>query len=122
MKDVRLRGGRLVTRSPATRSTRTSRAIRRRADVNYVFPTFVTTRMPIGLVGLIIAAIFAAAMSSIAAELNSLATATVIDVYQRLLKPTASDAHYLRVSKLGDVCLGTRSPAASPPSPSGSDR
>ena len=52
-------------------------------DVNYVFPTFVTTRLPMGLVGLIIAAIFAAAMSSIAAELNSLATASVIDIYRR---------------------------------------
>jgi SSS family solute:Na+ symporter len=69
-------------------------------DVNYVFPTFVTERMPIGLVGLIIAAIFAAAMSSIAAELNSLSTATVIDFYRRLWKTDASDAHYLRVSKL----------------------
>jgi Na+/proline symporter len=54
--------------------------------------------MPIGLVGLMIAAIFAAAMSSIAAELNSLATATVIDVYRRLIRPVASDAHFLRVS------------------------
>jgi len=69
-------------------------------DVNYVFPTFVTDRMPIGLVGLIIAAIFAAAMSSIAAELNSLSTATVIDFYRRLWRTDASDAHYLRVSKL----------------------
>jgi len=69
-------------------------------DVNYVFPTFVTTRLPPGLVGLIIAAIFAAAMSSIAAELNSLATSSVIDIYRRLLKPEASDAHYLGVSKL----------------------
>jgi Na+/proline symporter len=69
-------------------------------DVNYVFPTFVTTRLPPGLVGLIIAAIFAAAMSSIAAELNSLATSSVIDIYRRLLKPDASDAHYLLVSKL----------------------
>jgi Na+/proline symporter len=69
-------------------------------DVNYVFPTFVTTRLPTGLVGLIIAAIFAAAMSSIAAELNSLATSSVIDIYRRLLKPEASDAHYLTVSKL----------------------
>jgi Na+/proline symporter len=69
-------------------------------DVNYVFPTFVTERMPIGLVGLIIAAIFAAAMSSIAAELNSLSTATVIDFYRRLWKTGASDAHYLAVSKL----------------------
>ena len=67
-------------------------------DVNYVFPTFVTTRMPMGLVGLIIAAIFAAAMSSIAAELNSLATASVIDIYRRLIRTEASDAHYLRVS------------------------
>jgi solute:Na+ symporter, SSS family len=69
-------------------------------DVNYVFPTFVTTRLPAGLVGLVIAAIFAAAMSSIAAELNSLATSSVIDIYKRLLKPTATDAHYLSVSKL----------------------
>jgi Na+/proline symporter len=69
-------------------------------DVNYVFPTFITTKLPIGLVGLMIAAIFAAAMSSIAAELNSLATSTVIDIYRRLLRPVASDAHYLRVSKL----------------------
>ena len=69
-------------------------------DVNYVFPTFVTERMPVGLVGLIIAAIFAAAMSSIAAELNSLSTATVIDFYRRLWRTGASDAHYLAVSKL----------------------
>jgi Na+/proline symporter len=70
-----------------------------RPDVNYVFPTFITTRLPIGLVGLMIAAIFAAAMSSIAAELNSLATSTVIDVYRRLLRPSESDAHYLTISK-----------------------
>ena len=60
-------------------------------DVNYVFPTFVTTQLPPGLVGLIIAAIFAAAMSSIAAELNSLSTATLIDFYKRHLKPDATE-------------------------------
>ena len=69
-------------------------------DVNYVFPTFVTTELPVGLVGLMIAAIFAAAMSSIAAELNSLSTVTVIDFYRRHLKPAATDRHYLTVSKL----------------------
>ena len=69
-------------------------------DVNYVFPTFVTTQLPIGLVGLMIAAIFAAAMSSIAAELNSLSAATVIDFYRRHYRKTASDRHYLRVSKV----------------------
>ena len=68
-------------------------------DVNYVFPTFVTTQLPIGLVGLLIAAIFAAAMSSAAAELNALSTATVIDFYRRHFRREASDAHYLRVSK-----------------------
>ncbi len=75
-------------------------------DVNYVFPTFVTEYMPIGLVGLIVAAIFAAAMSSIAAELNSLSTATVIDFYRRLMKPDASDAHYLFVSKVATAFWG----------------
>ncbi len=69
-------------------------------DVNYVFPTFVTTRLPIGLVGLMIAAIFAAAMSSISAELNALATATVIDFYRRHIHESATDAHYLRASKV----------------------
>jgi len=69
-------------------------------DVNYVFPTFVTTRLPMGLVGLMIAAIFAAAMSASAGEMNALATATVIDIYKRHLKPVAADAHYLMVSKL----------------------
>jgi solute:Na+ symporter, SSS family len=69
-------------------------------DVNYVFPSFVTTQLPVGLVGLIIAAIFAAAMSASAGEMNALATATVIDVYRRHIRKEASDAHYLAVSKL----------------------
>ena len=75
-------------------------------DVNYVFPTFITTRLPIGLVGLLIAAVFAAAMSSIAAELNALSAATVIDFYRRHLKPEASDRHYLFVSKLSTAFWG----------------
>jgi SSS family transporter len=75
-------------------------------DVNYVFPTFVTQYMPVGLVGLFIAAIFAAAMSSVAAELNSLSTATVIDFYRRLFKPSATDAHYLRVSRVATMFWG----------------
>jgi Na+/proline symporter len=74
--------------------------------VNYVFPTFITTRMPIGLVGLLIAAIFAAAMSASAGELNSLATATIIDFYRRHFVKEATDQHYLRVSKLATVGWG----------------
>jgi Na+/proline symporter len=69
-------------------------------DVNYVFPSFVTKYMPAGVVGLIIAAIFAAAMSSVAAELSALATATVIDFYKRHLNQDAEDRQYLFAAKL----------------------
>jgi len=68
-------------------------------DVNYIMPRFVLDQLPLGLAGIFIAAVMAAAMSSIAAELNSLATSTVIDFYRRWVKPTASDTHYLTVSK-----------------------
>ena len=60
-------------------------------DVNYVFPMFVVQHMPVGIVGLIIAAILAAAMSSVAAELNSLATATTMDFYRRWIRPEATE-------------------------------
>lgn len=69
-------------------------------DVNFVFPTWVTTHLPVGLVGLILAAIFAAAMSTISSELASLSTATVIDFYRRWVRPEANDRHLLTVSKL----------------------
>lgn len=78
----------------------------RYTDVNYVFPTFITTRMPVGLVGLMIAAIFAAAMSAASGELSALSSATVIDFYQRHFVREATDAHYLRVSKMSTVAWG----------------
>ena len=68
-------------------------------DVNYIIPRFVLSELPIGLAGLFIAGVIAAAMSSIAAELNSLATTSVIDFYRRWLQPEADDAHYLKVSR-----------------------
>ena len=75
-------------------------------DVNYVMPRFILDVLPLGFAGIFIAALMAAAMSSIAAELNSLSTATVIDFYRRWFKPEASDAHYLRVSKIATFCWG----------------
>ncbi len=75
-------------------------------DVNYIIPRFVLDQLPIGLAGIFLAAVLAAAMSSIAAELNSLSTATVIDFYQRWFKPVASDAHYLKVSKISTAIWG----------------
>ena len=75
-------------------------------DVNYVFPTFITTHMPVGLVGLLIAAIFMAAMSASGGELNALATATIIDFYKRHWVRDAADAHYLRVSRIATIFWG----------------
>jgi Na+/proline symporter len=69
-------------------------------DVNYVFPLYIVTQMPTGLIGLLMAAIFAAAMSTIAGELSALSTSTVIDFYRRWVKSDAADAHLLLVSKI----------------------
>lgn len=75
-------------------------------DVNYVFPTFVIENMPIGVIGLIIAAIFAAAMSSISAELNSLATASTIDFYKRIFAPNASEKQYVLFGRFSTLIWG----------------
>jgi SSS family transporter len=75
-------------------------------DVNYVFPNFVLQNMPIGVIGLIIAAIFAAAMSTISAEMNALATATTIDFYKRLFNQNGTDAQYLFVGKIATLGWG----------------
>ena len=75
-------------------------------DVNYIIPRFVLSELPIGLVGLFIAAVIAAAMSSISSELNSLSTASVIDFYRRWFRPEASDDHYLTVSKVTTAFWG----------------
>ncbi len=75
-------------------------------DTNYIFLSFVTRYLPAGLVGLVLAAIFSAAMSTISGEVNSLATVSVIDIYKRLWRPDAPDAHYLRVSQLATLFWG----------------
>ena len=75
-------------------------------DVNYIIPRFVLGELPIGLAGLFIAAIIAAAMSSISSELNSLSTTSIIDFYRRWFRPEASDAHYLAVSKAATAFWG----------------
>lgn len=68
-------------------------------DINYVFPTYIVTQLPVGLIGLLMAAIFAAAMSSIAGELSALSTSTVIDFYRRWVRDDGDEAHLLMVSK-----------------------
>lgn len=69
------------------------------ARPDYVFPTFVATRLPTGLAGLVIAAIIAAAMSNLSAAFNSLASSSVVDFYKPFFRPHAEERHYLRVSR-----------------------
>jgi solute:Na+ symporter, SSS family len=87
-------------RSRAAVLVRQSTGGRAFSDINYITPTFILTQLPVGLVGLLILAIIMAATDTIAGELNSLSTATVIDFYKRWLRPVASDAHYLTISKV----------------------
>jgi len=75
-------------------------------DTNFIFLTFVTNYLPVGVVGLIVAVIFTAAMSSTSGEINSLAAVTVIDLYQRHIRRDASDHHYLTASRWSTVFWG----------------
>jgi Na+/proline symporter len=69
-------------------------------DVNYIFPSYVVGELRGGIAGLVVAVIFAAAMSTLAAELSSLATATVVDFYKRFWNANGSAAHDLLVSRV----------------------
>ena len=75
-------------------------------DTNYIIPRFVLSELPIGLTGLFIAGVLAAAMSSIAAELTSLTTTSVLDFYRRWVRDGGDDEHYLMVSKIATVFWG----------------
>ncbi len=75
-------------------------------DTNYIFLTFVTRHLPVGLVGLVLAVIFGATMTSISAEINSLATVSMVDIYKRHFRRFAPDRHYLNVSRAATVFWG----------------
>ncbi|MEM9849660.1 MAG: hypothetical protein AAF847_17355, partial [Bacteroidota bacterium] len=75
-------------------------------DDDYVFITFITSYLPIGLIGLLLAVIFSAAMSSTSSELNAVATTTVVDLYRRSINKDKSDRHYLNASKLLTIAWG----------------
>jgi solute:Na+ symporter, SSS family len=99
------------TRTAAISLIRKNDALADTNDTNYVFLSFVINNLPVGLVGLLLAAIFCAAMSATASGLNSLASTTVVDVYRRLINPDASEHDYVRMSKLmtifwGMFCIG----------------
>ena len=68
-------------------------------DSDYVFITFILSYLPHGLIGLLVAVIFAATFSSKAGELNALGSTTVVDFYRHVIKPDATDRHYVVASK-----------------------
>ncbi len=75
-------------------------------DVNYVFPSYLVKYVPAGLLGLMIAVIFAAAMSSLDSELTALSSATIVDFYQRYFRREASSQHYLMASRVATLFWG----------------
>lgn len=76
------------------------------SDTNYVFLTFVIRFLPAGVVGLVMAAIFCASMSSTASALNSLASTSVVDIYKRLIRPGASEVSAVRMSRVMTIFWG----------------
>lgn len=76
------------------------------SDADYVFITFILNHLPHGLIGLLIAVFFSAALSAKAAELNSLASTTMVDVYRHIIRQEASDEHYLLASQAFTVMWG----------------
>jgi len=75
-------------------------------DNDYVFITFILDHLPHGLIGLLVAAFFAAAMSSKAAELNALGSTTTVDIYRHIIRTDSSDAHYVAATKCFTVMWG----------------
>lgn len=72
-------------------------------DRDYIFLNFVLSYLPHGIIGLLLAVMFSAAMSSMAGELNALASTTTVDIYKRAVKPSATPEHYVRASRLFTV-------------------
>lgn len=72
-------------------------------DTDYMFLNFVLSNLPHGVIGLLLAVMFCAAMSSMAGELNALASTTSVDIYKRSFRPEASNAHYLMMSRVFTV-------------------
>lgn len=75
-------------------------------DKDYVFIHFILNNLPRGLIGLLLAVILSAAMSSTASELNALASTTAMDLYKRNIKEEKSDAHYVKASKWFTLAWG----------------
>jgi len=96
-KELREKAAKLIKEAAPSASTK---------DTDYVFITFIRDFLPVGIVGLLLAVIFSASMSSTSSELSSLATTTVIDIYKRSFVKNQTDQHYLFVSKAFTLLWG----------------
>lgn len=70
------------------------------SDTDYIFLNFVLTHLPHGIIGLLLAVMFSAAMSSMAGELSALASTTTVDIYKRNFRTAGTSDHYLKASRL----------------------
>jgi SSS family solute:Na+ symporter len=77
------------------------------ASTDEIFAKFITEEMPTGLAGLIIAAILAAAMSTLSSSVNSLASATTLDIYKPIWGKNSTEAKDLRISRIATIFWGT---------------
>lgn len=75
-------------------------------DKDYVFIHYILNNLPVGLIGLLLAVILSAAMSSTASELNALGTITTLDIYNRYAPASSAPGHYLKVSKVFTLVWG----------------
>ena len=75
-------------------------------NADAVMPFFVVHELPSGIAGLLIASIFAASMAVMSAGINSLTTATTVDIYQRIVRRDATPQHYASVGRIGTACWG----------------
>jgi Na+/proline symporter len=75
-------------------------------DTNYIFLSFVTQYLPVGVIGLLIAVILLASMGSMASAFSSLTSCTVVDIYERLIRPDASEKHYYLFSRWATLGWG----------------
>ncbi|GAA0720574.1 hypothetical protein GCM10009430_20880 [Aquimarina litoralis] len=96
-KKTRQRAKELIKEADATVETN---------DKDYVFIYFILNNLPRGLIGLLLAVILSAAMSSTASELNALASTTAIDLYKRNIKEEKSEQHYVSASKIFTLIWG----------------
>jgi SSS family transporter len=102
---VQLNAAELQVRQEATQLIEEAAPLIETNDKDYVFIHFILNNLPRGLIGLLLAVILSAAMSSTASELNALASTTMIDLYKRNVGEK-TQRHYVRMSKFFTLCWG----------------